>query len=81
VVLTATLEDAAAAEQKLVSYGRHTMTLSGHEPLDVAVNLLLAAGLIVLVAREGRSQAELTWLHDHTRLIDLTNGAELTPLL
>jgi sulfate adenylyltransferase subunit 1 len=81
VVLTATLEDAAAAEQKLVSYGRHTMTLSGHEPLEAAVNLLLAAGLIVLVAREGRSQAELTWLHDHTRLIDLANGAELTPLL
>jgi sulfate adenylyltransferase subunit 1 len=81
VVLAASLEEAQSTEQLLVRYGRHTMTLSGHEPLNLAVPLLLAAGLIVLEAKEGRSDEEIHWLQEGTRLIDLTRGDKLTPLL
>jgi sulfate adenylyltransferase subunit 1 len=81
VVLAASLEEAQSTEQLLVRYGRHTMTLSGHEPLNLAVPLLLAAGVIVLVAKEGRNDEEIHWLREGTRLIDLTRGDKLTPLL
>jgi sulfate adenylyltransferase subunit 1 len=81
LVLTSSLPMAQAAEAQLVLYGRHTMTVTAPENAAFAIELLLDAGLMVLVPRDYVPAACLAQLAaQKVTIIDMTQGQSLDTL-
>jgi sulfate adenylyltransferase subunit 1 len=80
IVLTASLPMAQAAESQLMRYGRHTMTISQRQDTSAAIELLLEAGLIVLIPKPFVPENYLTRLTGQPNVLDLTHGGTLDTL-
>jgi sulfate adenylyltransferase subunit 1 len=81
LVLTGNLEEARSVEDRLVRYGRHTMTLERGEHVSFAAQLLLEAGLMVLVPKNLLTEAELKSLAETVKVTDLTASGTLEDLV
>jgi hypothetical protein len=81
LVLTGNLEEARSVEDRLVRYGRHTMTLETADHAGFAAQLLLEAGLMVLAPKNLLTEAELKSLAETVKVTDLTASGTLEDLV